>query len=81
VVHAGDEDAHQRPCPASRQSQGLPELDYPFPDRDALVTACGRICMYRKKINVSTALAGQKLGIKEVDEGIRPIGFTSYDPE
>ncbi len=35
--------------------------------------------MYRKKINVSTVLAGQKLGIKEVDEGIWLISFMSYD--
>jgi hypothetical protein len=27
--------------------------------------------MHRKKINISTALAGQKLGIKEVEDGIR----------
>ena len=33
-------------------------------------TACGRICLYRKKINISSVLAGQRLGIKEVDEGI-----------
>ncbi len=33
--------------------------------------------MYRKKINVSTVLAGQKLGIKEVDEGIWLISFMS----
>lgn len=58
---------------------GLPDLDYPFHDRDALVTACGRICMHRKKIHVSTVLAGQKLGIKEVDEGIWLISFMSYD--
>src|SRR5256885_373203 len=31
---------------------------------------CWRICMHRKCINVSTALAGQRVGIKEVDEGI-----------
>ena len=65
--------------PSPRPYRGLPELDYPFHDRDALVTACGRICMYRKKINVSTVLAGQKLGIKEVDEGIWLISFMSYD--
>ena len=56
--------------PSGRPYQGLPDLDYPFHDRDVLVTACGRICIYRKKINVSTVLAGQRLGIKEVDEGI-----------
>jgi transposase InsO family protein len=65
--------------PASRPYVGLPELNYPFHDRDILVTACGRICMHRKKINVSTVLAGQKLGIKEVDNGIWLISFMHYD--
>jgi hypothetical protein len=48
----------------------LPELIYPFYDRDVIVTACGRLCLHRKKINISTVLAGQKLGIKEVNDGI-----------
>ena len=39
--------------PSPRRYIGLPELDYPFHDGDALVTACGRICMHREKINVS----------------------------
>ena len=65
--------------PSSRAYVGLPEVDYPFHDRDVLVTACGRICMHRKKINISTVLAGQKLGIKEVDEGIWLVSFMSYD--
>jgi hypothetical protein len=41
--------------------------------------ACGRICMYRKKINISHVLAGQKLGIKEVDDGIWLVSFMHYD--
>jgi transposase InsO family protein len=65
--------------PSSRSYDGLPELDYPLHDRDVTVTACGRICMHRKKINVSTVLAGQKLGIKEVDDGIWLVSFISYD--
>jgi transposase InsO family protein len=65
--------------PSPRPYQGLPDLDYPFHDRDAMVTACGRICMHRKKINVSTVLAGQKLGIKEVEDGIWLISFMHYD--
>ena len=65
--------------PSTRQYNGLPELDYPFHDRPVLVTACGRICIYRKKINISTALAGQSLGIKEVDEGIWLVSFMHYD--
>ncbi|MGC6331395.1 integrase core domain-containing protein [Rhizorhabdus sp. FW153] len=65
--------------PATRPYQGLPQIEYPFHDRDVLVTACGRICMYRRKINVSTVLAGQKLGSKEVDDGIWLVSFLDYD--
>jgi hypothetical protein len=32
-----------------------------------------------KRINVSTVLAGQKLGIKEVDDGIWLASFMHYD--
>lgn len=64
---------------SQRAYQGLPELEYPFHDKDILVTACGRICMHRKKINVSTVLAGQKLGITEVDDGIWLVSFMHYD--
>lgn len=65
--------------PSSRAYQGLPDLDYPFHDRDIIVTACGRICMQRKKINISTVLAGQKLGVREVDDGIWLVSFMRYD--
>jgi transposase InsO family protein len=65
--------------PSPRRYDGLPELAYPLHDRDLLVTACGRICMHRKRVNVSTVLAGQRLGIKEVDEGIWIVSFMSYD--
>jgi hypothetical protein len=65
--------------PSARAYDGLPDLTYPLHDRDVLVTACGRICMHRKRINVSTALAGQRLGIKEVDEGIWLVSFMRYD--
>ena len=59
--------------------QGLPEIDYPLHDRDVIVTCCGRICLHRKKINLSTVLAGQRLGIKEVDDGIWLVSFMHYD--
>jgi hypothetical protein len=35
----------------------------------------------RKRINISTVLTGQKLGIKEVDDGIWLVSFTHYDLE
>jgi transposase InsO family protein len=72
-------------CPAelyaasTRRYAGLPDLAYPLHDRDILVTACGRICLHRKKINISTVLAGQCLGIKEVDDGIWLVSFMHYD--
>ena len=62
-----------------RPYRGLPEIDYPFHDRDILVTNCARACLYRKKINISTVLAGQKLGLKEVDDGIWLVSFMHYD--
>lgn len=65
--------------PSPRTYAGLGELEYPFHDRTITVTVCGRICMHRKKINLSTVLAGQTLGIKEVDEGIWLVSFLHYD--
>jgi len=62
-----------------RPYQGLPEITYPLHDRDVVVTACGRICMHRKRINLSHVLAGQRVGIKEVDEGIWIVSFMHYD--
>jgi hypothetical protein len=55
---------------STRRYDGLPEPTYPFHDRDVVVTARGRLCLHRKWINISTVMAGQKLGIKEVDDGI-----------
>jgi hypothetical protein len=36
------------------------------------------VCEYRKRINIST-VPGQKLGIKEVDDGIWLASFMHYD--
>jgi transposase InsO family protein len=71
--------------PAERYSasptpyRGLPDLTYPLHDRDVVITACGRLCMHRKRINISHVLAGQRVGIKEVDEGIWIVSFMQYD--
>src|SRR5690348_8482132 len=65
--------------PATRGYHGLPELAYPFHDRVIQVTNCGRICLHRKKINLSTVFAGQAVGIKEVEEGIWLVSFMEYD--
>jgi hypothetical protein len=65
--------------PSTRSYRGLPELDYPFHDKIIHVTSCGRICLHRKKINLSTVFAGQAVGIKEVEEGIWLVSFMEYD--
>lgn len=65
--------------PSERPYDGLPDIDYPFHDTDALITACGRLCMHRKKINISTVLAGQRVGLSEVDDGIWLVSFMHYD--
>ena len=35
--------------------------------------------MHRKRLNISTVLAGQRLGIKEVDDDIWFVSFMHYD--
>jgi putative transposase len=83
---------HERPhqaldmkCPAElyrpspRPYRGLSELDYPFHDRTITVTRCGRICLGKRKINLSQVFAGQNVGIKEVSDGIWLVTFMHYD--
>ncbi len=55
------------------------EPDYPFHDRTVTVTRCGRICIGKRKINLSQVFAGQKLGIREVDDQISLVSFMHYD--
>ena len=62
-------------CPSPRPYVGLPELNYPFHDKTIVVTTCGRICFNRQKINLSQVFAGQKVGIKQVDERIWLASF------
>jgi len=65
--------------PSTREYRGLEEPHYPFHDKTVVVSNCGRLCIYRKKINLTTSLAGQAVGIKEVDEGIWLVSFMGYD--
>jgi transposase InsO family protein len=72
-------------CPAEvytasvRPYQGIPDPYYPFHDKTIVVTNCGRLCLYRKKINLSISLAGQAVGVKEVEDGIWLVSFMNYD--
>jgi len=78
-------EALQMKCPAevytasTKPYRGIGEPHYPFHDNTVVVTNCGRLCLYRKKINLSVCLAGQAVGIKEVDDGIWLVSFMDYD--
>ena len=65
--------------PSPRPYRGLEDLDYPFHDHAHIVTRCGRICFGRRKINLSTVFAGQKVGVKEVSDRIWVVSFMHYD--
>src|ERR1700726_3443943 len=58
---------------------GLGDLQYPFHDRTIIVTSCGRICIGKRKINLSQAFAGQTVGVREVSEKIWLVSFMDYD--
>jgi transposase InsO family protein len=65
--------------PSARVYQPPPDPEYPYHDRTVRVTRCGRICIGRRKINLSKVFAGQLVGIREVDEQIWLVSFMEYD--
>ena len=65
--------------PSPRVYRPLEEPNYPFHDRTVRVTRCGRICIGRRKINLSTVFAGQRVGIREIDDQIWLVSFLNYD--
>ena len=52
---------------------------YPFHDRTITVTQCGRLCMGRRKINLSTVFAGQNVGVRQLSDKIWLVSFMHYD--
>ena len=65
--------------PSTRTYGDLEELEYPSHDWTAVITACGRICYQRRKINISQVFAGQRVGVKQVHEHIWLVTFMHYD--
>jgi putative transposase len=64
--------------PSARVYEPPPEPDYPFHDRTVRVTRCGRICIGKRKINLSQVFAGQILGIREVEDRLWLVSFLDY---
>jgi putative transposase len=65
--------------PSAREYFQPETPEYPFHDRTIKVTQCGRICIGRRKINLSTVFAGQYIGIREVADQIWLVSFMEYD--
>jgi len=65
--------------PSARIYQPPEEPEYPYHDRTVRITRCGRICIGKRKINLSTVFAGQVVGIREVADEIWLVSFMDYD--
>jgi len=65
--------------PSARQYRPAEEPEYPFHDKAVKVTKCGRICMGRRKINLSVVFGGQIVGVREVADKIWLVSFMDYD--
>jgi putative transposase len=65
--------------PSVRAYQGLPAIEYPFADRTITVTHCGRICIGKRKINLSQVFAGQHIGVTQTEENLWLVTFMHYD--
>jgi len=65
--------------PSARPYRPPDHPEYPFHDRTILVTQCGRICIGKRKINLSRVFAGQYVGVTEVANDIWLVSFMDYD--
>ena len=65
--------------PSAREYHPPEVPEYPFHDRAIQVTQCGRICIGRRKINLSTVFGGQYVGIREVADQVWLVSFMEYD--
>lgn len=72
-------------CPAEcytkseRLYEGLQPVDYPNHDRTISVTKCGAVCLESTRIYMSNALAGQPVGVTQIDDYTWSITFMDYD--
>jgi transposase InsO family protein len=64
---------------SSRPFPGLPELAYPFHDRDLVVARNGTIGLHGRQVIISKVFEGQRLGLREVDTDVWLVSFMHYD--
>jgi len=66
--------------PSAREYRRRDDPEYPFHDRTIRITNCGRICIGRRKINLSRVFAGQNVGMREVSDKEWLVSFMELDP-
>ena len=73
----GSPEALPRPTlqPLRATPQGPARGGLPLPRQGGSGNFLRAHCMHRKKINISTVMAGRRLGIKEVDDAIWLVNF------
>lgn len=63
-----------------REYKGLPDVEYPFHEKEKRITSRGDIILSKtKRVFISMALAHQPVGLTEVDDGIWKVRFMDYD--
>jgi transposase InsO family protein len=65
--------------PSPRAYTGLPELEYPLHDREIVVSSSGVIGLCGRPVFISSVLAGQRLGLREVEPDVWLVSFMQYD--
>jgi transposase InsO family protein len=65
--------------PSARRYHPPDVLEHSFHDRTVRVTQCGRVCIGRRKINLSIVFAGQHVGAREVADEVWLVSFMHYD--
>lgn len=65
--------------PSTKIYDGLPHLEYPFHDKEAIVASNGMLWLERQRIFLSKVFEGQTIGLKEVEEHTWLVSFANYD--
>ena len=69
----------ERYSPSTRPYQPPKEPEYPYHDQVIRVSQDGKIHMHHKAISFSKVLAGQLVGIREVEDQIWLVSFLDFD--
>ena len=65
---------------SNQEYKGLPDVEYPFHEKEKKITAHGDIVLSKtKRVFISMVLAHQPVGLTEVDDGIWKVRFMDYD--